>query len=537
MKNHKEAFFKIRDILANKLNLFKNRFNRFKIKYNVFKSNKSIIKKLFIITAVVFAMFIGGTLLIQSVFFEKFYIMKKTDQVKDSLKRFVSAYSKLEDSTKIVSLVDEYEQNNNIKLGILNSSGVLSVVQKPAGNRIDPMKTRELDQYARLLVQNPDTLAKIKNSDKIYCVVSTKKDQISRSIVSIDYYKEKNEYVIALSSLQPVNEAVSVIKEMYLYFCIGALFFIIVLAFVYSNMIAKPLVKINKTATKMASLDFTEKCEITSMDEIGNVAASLNFLSENLDNALTSLRDANAQLEKDIEKERRLERTRKEFVAAVSHELKTPITLIDGYAVALKDDIFEGADRDYYLDIIIDEASKMGSLVTDMLDLSQLESGSFKLNKQEFNLTELISYTLKKYEALIEEKSVKLNVNLIDPIFINADWSRMEQVITNFVTNAMRHVDNGGVININTLNFGDKTKIEIENTGSAIPEEEISKIWDKFYKIDKSRNRKLGGTGIGLSIVKNILELHGYSYGVVNTEKGVKFYFTVSYMQTENNSK
>lgn len=536
MKNCKEVFLKARDILLEKLNVFRKGLNSIKIKFNIFKNNKSIIKKLFIITAVVFALFIGGTLLIQSLFFERFYITKKTDEVNDSLKKFVSAYSKLEDDTKVASLIEEYEQNNNIKLGILDSSGVLSVVQKTSGNRVDPMKTRELDLYARRLVQNPDTLTKIRNSNKIYCVISTKNDQISRSIVSIDYEKSKNEYIIALSSLQPVNEAVSVIKEMYMYFCIGALFFIIALAFVYSNMIAKPLVKINRTATKMANLDFTEKCQVTTMDEIGNVAASLNFLSENLDNALTSLRDANAQLEQDIEKERRLERTRKEFVAAVSHELKTPITLIDGYAVALKDDIFEGADRDYYLDIIIDEANKMGSLVTDMLDLSQLESGSFKLNRQEFNLAELITYTLKKYGTLIEEKSVKLYTNLIDPIIINADWSRMEQVITNFITNAIRHVDNEGTITINTLKVQDGIKVEVENTGSSIPEEEKKRLWDKFYKLDKSRNRKLGGTGIGLSIVKNILELHGYSYGVENTERGVKFNFTVSALKNENSN-
>lgn len=527
MRNYNESFCRIKDIFADNLKPFKSKISLFLAKTNLFKNNRSLVKKLFVITTVVFALFIGGTLIIQSVFFEKFYIMKKTDELNDNFKKFVYAYNKVEDQSKVASLIEEYEQNYNIKLGILDGSGVLTYVSKTTGNKNDPMKIRELYQYAIMLTKNPDTVEKIKNNSKKFSMVTPKKDQLTRSIIRIEYVNEKSEFIIAFSSLQPVNEAVSVIKEMYFYFCLVALIFIIALAFIYSKMISKPLVKINKTATKMASLDFTEKCEVTSMDEIGNVAASLNFLSENLDVAMTSLRDANSQLEQDIEKERRMERTRKEFVAAVSHELKTPITLIDGYAVALKDDIFEGADRDYYLDIIIDEANKMGNLVTDMLDLSQLESGSFKLNRQEVNLTELITYTLKKYEALIEEKSVNLDTSLINPMMIYADWSRMEQVITNFITNAIRHVDNQGTIKINASKLKDKIMIEIENTGSSIPEEDIEKLWDKLYKIDKSRNRKLGGTGIGLSIVKNILELHGYSYGVENIEGGVKFYFIV----------
>jgi signal transduction histidine kinase len=302
-------------------------------------------------------------------------------------------------------------------------------------------------------------------------------------------------------------------------------------------MIALPLVKINKVATKMAQLDFTEKCEAANQDEIGNVAASLNFLSENLDNALTSLKQANAKLEEDIEKERKLEKMRREFVASVSHELKTPISLIDGYAVGLKDNIFEGEDRDYYLDIIIDESEKMANLVSDMLDLSYLESGSFKLKREVFNLTELIKHTLKKYGNMFEEKKAILKLNLLEGVTINADWNRLEQVLTNFITNALRHVNEDGTIYVNMIEKEDSFSIEVENTGSLISEEDLIKIWDKFYKVDKARTRKLGGTGIGLSIVKNILVHHGYSFGTENTDRGVKFYFVVPSIKDQPNTK
>jgi signal transduction histidine kinase len=250
-------------------------------------------------------------------------------------------------------------------------------------------------------------------------------------------------------------------------------------------------------------------------------------LSENLHNSLTSLRQANAKLEADIEKERNLEKMRKEFIAAVSHELKTPISLIDGYAVGLKDNIFEDKDKDYYLDVIVDEAGKMGHLVSDMLDLSQLESGVFKLRKIEFDIVELIKFTTRKYENIASEKDVAIRLRLMESFILYGDYNRIEQVLTNFITNALRHVNEKGTVEVRMIDEEEMISIEVENTGSHISEEELEKIWDKFYKTDKSRNRKLGGTGIGLSIVKNILTLHGFSFGVNNTEGGVKFYFKV----------
>ena len=218
---------------------------------------------------------------------------------------------------------------------------------------------------------------------------------------------------------------------------------------------------------------------------------------------------------------------RKEFVASVSHELKTPISLIDGYAGGLKDNIFEGEEKDFYLDIIMDEAKKMGHLVSDMMDLSQMESGSFTLTYEEFALADLIRFTLKKYDALIGEKPATLKTDLLDDIKVNADWNRLEQVITNFVTNALRHVNENGTITVRMADQQDGVSVEIGNSGSHIASQEIERIWDTFYKIDKSGNRKLGGTGIGLAIVKNILMLHHYPFGVENTAEGVKFYFII----------
>jgi signal transduction histidine kinase len=502
-------------------NIFKDKF-KFKFN-NKFKDNLSITKKLFIITALFFAIFVGSTLIIQSLFFEKIYIGKKKSDLKNYIESFRADRNKAKDNTAILEAIGEHEANNNIKIIIIDS--INRAIANPSRYRIDGTKTRDLTNFIRLWGEQPGRAALEDNKTLVYSY--TNGETNTTNIVAINYNSDKTEIIFALSSLQPVNEAVSIIEKLYLYFAIAAVLFTVILALIYSNMIAKPLVKINKIATKMAQLDFSEKCEINNEDEIGNVASSLNFLSENLDTALTSLQQANTKLNADIEKERRLERMRKEFVAAVSHELKTPISLIDGYAVGLKDNIFEGEDKDYYLDIIIDEAEKMGNLVSDMLDLSYLESGSFKLSPQEFNITELIQRTLKKYETLIVERKVELQTNLFDELNVFADWSRLEQVFTNFITNAIRHVNEEGSICVNMIEHNDLVSIEVENSGSHISEEDLTKIWDKFYKIDKARTRKLGGTGIGLSIVKNILAHHGYSFGAENTDKGVKFYFCV----------
>jgi two-component system sensor histidine kinase VanS len=494
------------------------------------KIKMGITKKLFIITTVVFIAFISGTLIIQTLFFESFYISKKKSEMQNVLKKFIVEYNKTSDNDEAAMLLEEYEENSNIKIVIMDGAGNFKFLTNPNKGRFDAIRIRELTDFARMWSQNPDNILRVKMQNKGMSIITERAKGIDRKLISIVPNKEKSEIIFSVYSMQPVNEAVNVIKQFYLYFYVGALVLIILLSSIYSNMIAKPLVNINKTATKMANLDFSEKCHVNSDDEIGNLASSLNFLSENLNNALTSLKEANAKLEEDIEKERKLEKMRKEFVASVSHELKTPITLIVGYATGLKDNVFEDEEKDFYLDIIIDEAQKMGNLVSDMLDLSQLESGTFKLKREEFILTDLIDFTVKKYEALASEKSANIVANLIKDVQVNADWLRMEQVITNFITNAIRHVDENGTIWVNMIDKGENISIEIENTGSSIPEDELTKVWDKFYKVDKSRNRKLGGTGIGLSIVKNILMLHGYSFGVENTERGVKFYFAVPKM-------
>jgi len=492
------------------------------------KSKKSITRKLFAITSIVFVIFITTNLLVQSAFFEQFYIKWKQDNLEANLVKFKSNYILLQKGEDEISLISSFEEENNYKIIIRDNLGNLKYLTKTVDEKKDSKTVRIMNQIMTDEIEHRGGITKFREAKKPFIFITGGNREMVVSVAGVLYDENKDETIYAFSSLQPVNEAVQVIKEFYLYFYIGAIITILLLSFIYSNMIAKPLIKITKTASKMAKLDFTEKCVVKSEDEIGALATSLNLLSENLNNALTSLTDANKQLEKDIEKEKKLTEMRKDFVAAVSHELKTPITLIEGYTLALNDDVLEGEEKQYFIDVIMDESRKMNSLVSDMLDLSQLESGNFKLIKEEFYLHELVESVTKKFSTILNEKQIKLELNFIQNVKVDADWNRIEQVITNYMTNAIRHTEEGGSITVTMVNREDTICVEVENSGNKIEISEISKIWDNFYKVDKSRTRKLGGTGLGLSIVKNIILLHGGSCGVENTEVGVKFYFILT---------
>ncbi len=489
------------------------------------KSKKSITRKLFAITSIVFIVFITTNLIVQSAFFEQFYIKWKKNNLEHNLVKFKSEYSLLQKNEDKINLVSSFEEDNNYKIIIRDRLGNLEYLTKTIDERKDSIKVRIMNQIMSSEIENNGGINKFKKEGKSLIFKTEETPDMVASVSGILYAENTDEIVYAFASLQPVNEAVQVIKVFYLYFYIGALVITLFLSLIYSNMIAKPLIKITKTAAKMAKLDFTEKCEVKSEDEIGALATSLNLLSENLNEALTSLKESNTQLEKDIEKEKKLTEMRKDFVASVSHELKTPITLIEGYTLALNDDVLEGAEKQYFIDVIMDESRKMNNLVSDMLNLSQLESGNFKLVEEVFFLDELINPVTKKFSSLLNEKNIKLELNLIQNVKVNADWNRIEQVLTNYMTNAIRHTYDGGSITVKMINIADTIRVEVENSGSKIAAAETNKIWDNFYKIDKSRTRKLGGTGLGLSIVKNIILLHGGSCGVTNTDIGVKFYF------------
>ncbi|BAH43938.1 two-component sensor histidine kinase [Brevibacillus brevis NBRC 100599] len=326
----------------------------------------------------------------------------------------------------------------------------------------------------------------------------------------------KPAYLFAMTSLQPVNEAAEIMRSYYGYIIAGTLLLVLLASFYYSRRIAGPLLRMDDMTQKMAKLDFSEKIPIKTEDEIGSLSRNINRLSDMLHAHIV-------RLEQDIEKEKRLEQTRKEFIAGVSHELKTPLSIMESCLYILKDKA-DSPKRDYYFAAMEDEVQKMNLLVTDMLELAKYESGTYRMQMDSFRIDVLLEKICVKLAPELAGKQLQLHHRLF-PVEVIANQHRIEQVIVNFLTNAIRYTPEQEDIVISTVEGEVTVKICIENKGVQIPAEQLEKIWDRFYRVEHSRNRTTGGTGLGLAISKQILELHGADYGAMNTDEGVLFYF------------
>ena len=306
---------------------------------------------------------------------------------------------------------------------------------------------------------------------------------------------------------------------------IGAL-----VVYLVAKQITMPIYKLSNLSERMSDLDFNAKYESGKhdMEEIQVLGNSMNTLSERLEETISALKSANNQLTKDIEEKTKIDEMRKDFIANVSHELKTPIALIQGYAEGLQEGMGEEKEsRDYYCDVIVDEANKMNKMVKQLLTLSSLESGNDKLVMDRFNLTELVRGVVNASKILLEQNEIQVDFDAQTPVYVWADEFKIEQVVTNYLSNAIHHIDGEKKIIIKMLPENNIVRVSVFNTGTPIPEDAIPNLWTKFYKVDKARTRAYGGTGIGLSIVKAIMDAHNQQYGVKNWENGVEFWFTL----------
>lgn len=329
-------------------------------------------------------------------------------------------------------------------------------------------------------------------------------------------------YAVALTSLQPVSEAAGAMRDYYGYMIIVILLLALLASFYYSRRIARPLLRINDTTRRMARLDFSEQIPVATKDEIGDLSANINELSERLHSHIV-------RLEQDIEKEKQLEHTRKAFIAGVSHELKTPLSVIQSCLSILKDGV-ASHKREHYFAAMEEEVKKMDLLIADMLELAKYESGTYRMTLAPFRLDALVQRIGEKFASGIAEKRLRLHTR-IDPVEVVASERRIEQVLVNFLSNAIRYTPEGQDIIVSTSEERDAVRISIENKGAHIPADQMEHIWDRFYRGERSRRRADGGTGLGLAICKQILELHQVPYGAFNTEDGVMFYFHLNKKQ------
>ena len=301
-----------------------------------------------------------------------------------------------------------------------------------------------------------------------------------------------------------------------------------IVIWIVSRRVTTPILQLADISERMCHLDFEARYSGNSKNEIGILGENINQLSDTLEHTISELKTANNELKKDIQKKEEIDQMRREFLANVSHELKTPIALIQGYAEGLQEGMGEEKEsRDYYCDVIVDEANKMNKMVKQLLTLSSLESGNDKPVMDRFNLTELVRGVVNASKILLEQNEIQVDFDAQTPVYVWADEFKIEQVVTNYLSNAIHHIDGEKKIIIKMLPENNIVRVSVFNTGTPIPEDAIPNLWTKFYKVDKARTRAYGGTGIGLSIVKAIMDAHNQQYGVKNWENGVEFWFTL----------
>lgn len=336
-----------------------------------------------------------------------------------------------------------------------------------------------------------------------------------------------NSYNIFIRSpLESIQEAMGLFFRFLLIVGIAVIAGGILFVWYFSRRLTEPLRELAVLSARMADLDFNAKYTSGGGGEIGVLGENFNIMSQKLENTISELKNANFRLQQDIEQKEKMEKMRTDFMGNVSHELKTPIALIQGYAEGLKEGVSDDPEsREFYCDVIMDEASKMNQMVKNLMTLNQLEFGDENVEFQRFDLTELIRGVLQSMEIMAQQKEAKVQFRQKDPVYVWADEFKAEQVVRNYVSNAFNHLDGDRVVDVKIIPAGDKVKVTVFNTGTPIPEEDVPHIWEKFYKVDKAHTREYGGNGIGLSIVKAIMDSFHQEYGVNNYDNGVEFWF------------
>lgn len=409
-------------------------------------------------------------------------------------------------------LLLQYELRNNVSIDLYDDKD--NYIYEGSGNFISGKK---------LIV-----VSRTENEDGSYFNILQEEDSTTQYIL---YGKDfKNGYHIEITSQKDViQENASIATRVTTIIAVVALLLSLLYISGYAKRFTKPIIKITEAANKMSNLDFTEKCEIDRNDEIGVLSDSINKLSSSLDTALTELKTTNEQLVRDIEKERKIEKMRQDFVSSASHELKTPIAIIRGYAEGLKMNVSEDdVAMNEYCDIIMNEADKMNSLVINLLEASLYSSGMKTLNKEEFELNEFIREYMKAAKPIFEEKEVNAFFNEYNgDCLVFADRVQIERVISNYISNACSHAKNEKEITVSINDIGEKYKVSVYNTGSFIEEKDKDNIFNSFYRADKAHSRKEGRFGLGLSIVKSIMDMHNTECGFENKENGVEFWFEI----------
>lgn len=486
---------------------------------------KSVRFKLFFIMCVVILIIVLFLILINSIVLENFYIYSKTATIKQVYQKVNNYYASENPNINLETELKKIAYKNNFDILIKTDTNLIIFTS----DKEFLSSTYILKDINEITRENINTQNDKKNNLNIK-ITTDETNNINYMFLTgiLD-----NGYVLYIRMpISPIKESVKISNTLLL--MIGGVTLAVagVVASFISKKFTNPILQLNDIANKMAKLDFSQKYRVTDTeDEINELGRSINTMSDKLETTIKQLQKSNIELEKDIEEKSKIDDMRKQFISDVSHELKTPIALIQGYAEGLIENVSTDEEsRKFYAEVILDETNKMDRLVKQLLELMKLEYGKKEFNNEKFDINELINEVIRKCEVMLQKNNIQVEFESKKPIYVWADEFYIEQVVTNYFTNAIKHTEeigNNKKIKITVKQLNDKIRITVFNTGKTIPEEDLTRIWGRFYKVDSSRNRQDGGTGIGLALVKAIMNNYQNEYGVNNKKDGVEFYFDV----------
>ena len=491
--------------------------------------NLSIKKKIFIWSSLIIILAFTVLYICIYFFMPRVYEFYKVNSVKLKIEELKAKLEK-EDNININEVLDKFSYNSNIDIILVSKRNnviddVIYSSFREGSNVYNEVPVLYDSQGYHMFQRFDNNIVRFNVDGSLSTTQFVYKIINKSGSLNIDeavYIKEFNKiyYMIVHFPISPESEAADSIALFFPFAIIAIIIIALTIASFYSILISRPLIKINKVAKKMAHLDFNNVIEINGEDEIGELSNSLNLMNKNLKDSFEKLEKMNSKLTEEIEIERKLEKERREFVATISHELKSPITIINGQLEGMIYNIGKYKDRDKYLKESYIVIQKMSELVQEILHLSERENSEFKYNFKEVNISNITRAVIRELIYFVDEKNLKLKANIKEDVIISADEKLIKKVITNIVKNAITYSPANEKIIINL----ETDKLSVENTGVTIPKEELTEVFNAFYRVDKSRNRKTGGTGLGLYIVRTILDKHeNIKYNILSKENSVVF--------------
>lgn len=487
------------------------------------KRVKHSIRKQF---AALFILFMMGTIIAccfcSSLFLDDYYLKMKTD----SLKNVYSVIYKASEQEKF----SDTDSNREIQT-ICNKSNISMVIVQ-SDNKILVTSMSDAEPLLMKLWDNLflGTQEKPLEKTEKYTIQKSSDKRAGSDFLEMWGQLDKNRLFLIRIPMESIEESAAIANRFFLYIGILVSILSVFIVYLITKRVTRPIYRLADISEQMRCLDFSEKYCHRGSNEITFLGDNINALSDTLQATISELKTANNELKKDIARKEEIDEMRKEFLSNVSHELKTPIALIQGYAEGLKDGICEDEEsRNYYCEVINDETIKMNNMVKKLLELNEIEFGNSKVTMEQFDIVGLIREYLQAADILIRQNDARVSMNREDSIMVWADSYRINEVFNNYFTNAINHLEgNQGerMIDIKITETERNTvRVSVFNTGKPIPEESIDRIWEKFYKVDKARTREYGGSGVGLSIVKAIMDSMNQGYGVQNFQNGVEFWF------------